>query len=80
MGEPVAISIDWSKTGGVGAGMGEPVAKSTEFESALPFEVTLTESITGSTISSDRASRTKTQVKFLLTGKFLLRRLWEEKG
>jgi hypothetical protein len=79
MGEPVAINVDWSRTGGVGVGRGEPVAKSTEFESALPFEVTLTESITGSTISSDRASRTKALVTFLFTGKFLLRKDWEER-
>ena len=78
MGEPVAISVDWSRSGGVGAGMGEPVAKSTEFESAFSFEVTLTESITGSTISSDRASNTKALVTFLFTGKFLLRKDWEE--
>jgi len=59
IGEPVATGVSWLRASGVGGGIGEPVAKSTELEPVLPFAVTLTKSITGSTISSDRASRTK---------------------
>jgi hypothetical protein len=40
--------------------------------------VTLTESITGGTISSDRASSTKALVTCLFMEKFLLRKDWEE--
>jgi hypothetical protein len=59
MGEPLATSVDSLTAFGTGGGMGEPLAKSTEFKLVLPFPVALTESATGSTISTVRASKAK---------------------
>jgi len=59
MGCPVATSVESLTTGGTGGGMGCPVAESTEVSRVFKVVVALTELITGSTISSDRASNTK---------------------
>lgn len=59
MGEPLATSAEPSTALGTGGGMGEPLAKSTEYKLELPSPVALTESATGSTISTVRASKAK---------------------
>jgi hypothetical protein len=59
MGEPLATSADSLTAFGTGGGMGEPLAKSTEFKLVLASPVALTESATGSTISTVRASKAK---------------------
>src|ERR1700728_3331674 len=57
MGEPLATSVDSLPAFGTGGGMGEPLAKSIEFKLVLPSPAALTESATGSTISTVRAIR-----------------------
>ena len=59
MGEPLATSAEPLTAVGTGGGMGEPLAKSTEFRLVLPCPDALTESTTGSTISTVRASKAK---------------------
>jgi hypothetical protein len=59
MGEPLATNVDSLTAFGTGGGMGEPLAKSAGFKLVLPSPVALTESATGSTISTVRASKAR---------------------